>query len=125
MKLAQQSWDEVEVERMSPLLTRQCIHSENVTLAKIVLKKGCIVPEHHHLSEQFSHVLEGELKFYFGDKEFILGPGDVMTIPSNVPHKAVAVVDTIAIDAFSPRRQDWIDKDDAYLRTGSSTEASR
>jgi quercetin dioxygenase-like cupin family protein len=125
MKPEQHSWDSVEVERMNPLLTRQCIHTENVTLARIVLKKGCIVPEHHHVSEQFSHILEGELKFYFGDKEFTLRPGDVLTIPSNVPHKAVAVVDTVAIDAFSPPRQDWIDKDDAYLRTGSSTEASR
>ena len=117
-------WDSVELEVLSPLLTRQCIHSENLTLARIVLKKGCIVPEHHHVSEQFSHILEGELKFYFGDKEITVGAGDVLTIPSNVPHRAVAVVDTVAIDAFSPPRQDWIDKDDAYLRTGSSTEAS-
>lgn len=119
------SWDTVEVEQLSPLLTRQCIHSENLTLARIVLKKGCIVPEHHHVSEQFSHILEGELKFYFGEKEVTLRAGDVLTIPSEVPHKAVAVVDTVAIDAFSPPRQDWIDKDDAYLRTGFSTEASR
>jgi quercetin dioxygenase-like cupin family protein len=125
MKSEQHSWGSVEVERMSPLLTRQCIHTANITLARIVLNKGCIVPEHRHVSEQFSHILEGELKFYFGDKEFTLRPGDVLTIPSNVPHKAVAVVDTIAIDAFSPPRQDWIDKDDAYLRTGASTEASR
>jgi quercetin dioxygenase-like cupin family protein len=118
------SWKSVEVEHLSPLLSRQCIHSNGITLARIVLKKGCIVPEHHHVSEQFSHILEGELTFYFGDRAITLVAGDVLTIPSNVPHKAVAVVDTIAIDAFSPPRQDWIDKDDAYLRTGSSTEAS-
>jgi unsaturated pyranuronate lyase len=119
------SWNKVEVEQLSPLLTRQCIHSDKVTLARIVLKKGCIVPEHHHVSEQFSHILEGELKFYFGDKEVTVRAGDVLTIPSNEPHKAIAVVDTVAIDVFSPPRQDWIDKDDAYLRTGASTDASR
>jgi quercetin dioxygenase-like cupin family protein len=118
------SWDTVEIEQLSPLLSRQCIHSENITLARIVLKKGCIVPEHHHVSEQFSHILEGELTFYFAGKEITVRAGEVLTIPANVPHKAVAVVDTVAIDAFSPRRQDWIDKDDAYLRTGSSTQIS-
>ena len=123
--MTKHSWDSVELEQLSPLLTRQCIHSDNLTLARIVLKKGCIVPEHHHLSEQFSHILEGELIFYFGDKEVTVRGGEVLTIPSNVPHKAVAVVDTVAIDAFSPPRQDWITKDDAYLRTGLSTQASR
>lgn len=118
------SWNTVELEQLNPNLARQCIHTEKITLARIVLKKGCVVPEHHHESEQFSHVVEGELRFYIGGREIVVHAGEVITIPSNVPHRAVAFADTLEFDVFTPPRQDWINKDDAYLRNDTSNKAS-
>ena len=46
----------------------------------------------------------------------MVGKGQVLRIPSNVPHRAVALEDTLDLDIFSPIREDWLKKDDAYLR---------
>jgi quercetin dioxygenase-like cupin family protein len=113
----QHSWDSVEAEVMNPLLTRQAIHTHKLTVARIVLKQGCVVPEHKHSNEQCSQVMEGELIFYFPDREVRAVAGDVLEIAPDEPHRVVAVKDSVAIDTFTPPRQDWIDKDDAYLRT--------
>jgi len=85
-------------------------------LAHVYLKKGCVVPDHSHEHEQFTYVLEGVLKFTINDREILVKAGEVMHIPSNVVHGAVALEDTLDVDVFSPPRQDWLDKTDAYLR---------
>jgi len=110
------NWDKVEVEEMNPLLTRQLITGEQVMLARIVLKKGCIVPMHQHHNEQVSSTLKGALKFTLDGREVIVRAGEVLCIPPNVPHMAEALEDTLALDVFTPPRQDWLDKKDDYLR---------
>ncbi len=85
-------------------------------LARILLKKGCVVPWHSHVNEQVSSIFEGALKFWIDGKEIVVGPGEVLTIPPNMPHKAEALEDTVAIDVFNPPRADWINKTDSYLR---------
>lgn len=85
-------------------------------LARIMLKKGCIVPMHRHHNEQVSFVFDGSLKFTFEDKEFVMNSGEVLVIPANLPHAAEAMADTLAFDIFSPPRADWISKSDRYLR---------
>ena len=88
-------------------------------LAHVYLEKGCIVPKHSHENEQLTYILEGALKFWIGEdegKELIVRSGEVLVIPSNVPHKAEALEDTLDVDIFSPPRQDWLDKTDDYLR---------
>lgn len=118
-------WDSVEIEELNPLLTRQCIHTDEVTFARIVLKKGCVVPEHHHVSAQISYTISGALTFYLDGKKITVHPGEVLTIPPNMPHKAVAEEDTVEFDIFTPPRQDWITRTDAYLRNQKAPEASR
>jgi quercetin dioxygenase-like cupin family protein len=110
------SWDKIELEQLSSTITRQMLNGEHTTVARIVLRKGAVVPRHSHLSEQFSLILSGALKFFFDDGELIVGAGQMVFIPSNVPHAAEALEDTVDLDVFSPRREDWIRKDDAYLR---------
>ncbi len=85
-------------------------------LARVLLKKGCIVPEHSHHNEQITYILDGALKFWIDGKEIIVGTGEVLTIPPHMPHKAEALMDTVDLDVFNPPRADWIDKTDAYLR---------
>ncbi len=110
------SWDKVELEVLNPLLHRQLIVGQEIMLARILLKKGCVVPWHSHVNEQVSSILEGALKFWIDGKEIVVGPGEVLTIPANMPHKAEALEDTLAIDVFNPPRADWINKTDSYLR---------
>ena len=110
-------WSDVESEQLNPLLQRQFVNGSQAMLSRIVLTKGCVVPRHSHHHEQIAFVLQGSLRFDFdnGDSRTI-NPGEVLVIPGNVPHSAVALEDTINLDIFAPPRQDWIDKEDAYLR---------
>jgi quercetin dioxygenase-like cupin family protein len=109
-------WDEVKKEQMNPLLARQVIHTENMTLSRLELKKGCVVPEHSHANEQISVAETGSMRFVLAGKEFILRAGDTLQIPPNVPHWVEALEDSTGLDLFSPRREDWLRGDDSYLR---------
>ncbi len=113
-------WKSVELEDLNPLLKRQFVVGENVMIARILLKKGCVVPLHSHHNEQVTYVLEGALKFRLKGQEITVRAGEVLCIPPNVPHEAVAVEDTVDLDIFTPPREDWIAKTDAYLRGGAA-----
>ena len=112
------SWKSVNREAMSPLLTRQHLSCEKMTLARVELKKGCYVPSHQHENEQISHVLEGALKFISEGKEYVVRAGEMLVIPSNAPHDALALEDTVVLDVFAPARVDWAQGKDQYLRAG-------
>jgi quercetin dioxygenase-like cupin family protein len=112
-------WDDMPREKVSPMLERRLITGERTMLAHVYLKKGCVVPRHQHDNEQLTYILEGALRFWIGEdekQELVIRAGDVLHIPSNVWHKAEAVEDTLDVDIFTPPRQDWLDKTDAYLR---------
>ncbi|HSU87289.1 MAG TPA: cupin domain-containing protein [Terriglobia bacterium] len=109
-------WEDLPEEQLNPLLTRKLMTGDRVMLSELVLKKGCVVPAHHHENEQISYVLRGTLKFVINGEEIILRTGEVLHIPSNVVHSAEALEDTLDLDVFSPPRQDWLDGTDQYLR---------
>ena len=109
-------WADIADEQLNPLLTRKLITGDRVMLSELVLKKGCVVPAHHHENEQVSYIISGSLRFEVNGEEIILRAGEVLHIPSNVVHSAVALEDTLDLDIFSPPRQDWLDGTDQYLR---------
>jgi quercetin dioxygenase-like cupin family protein len=109
-------WQDVELEKLNPLLDRQIVVGKDVMLSRVLMKKGCIVPLHSHVNEQITYILEGALKFWIDDKEIVVHAGEVLCIPSNMPHKAEAIADTVDLDIFNPPREDWINKTDRYLR---------
>lgn len=109
-------WDAMAVETMSPEIGRQFISGEKAMLARVLLKKGAHVPVHSHPNEQIAYILEGALRFVLEGREVVVRAGGVLVIPSNVPHEAFALEDTVDLDLFAPPRQDWLDGDDAYLR---------
>ena len=111
-------WNEVELEQLNPLLQRQFVVGGDVMVARVLMKKGCIVPEHSHVNEQITYILDGALKFWIDGKEIVVNAGEVLTIPPNMPHKAEALADTLDLDVFNPPRADWMNKDDSYLRRG-------
>jgi quercetin dioxygenase-like cupin family protein len=109
-------WTDVPEEQLNPLLSRRVISGERAMVAQITLKKGCVVPEHAHESEQISLVFMGALQFTIGGEQITVREGEVLCIPSGVPHAAIALEDCFEMDAFSPIRRDWLDGTDKYLR---------
>ena len=112
------TWDDMEKEAMSDVISRRIIAGEKAMVAQVFLAKGAVVPEHSHESEQITYILEGALKFQIEGKEIVVRKGEVLSIPSNVPHRAVAMEDTLDLDIFSPIRVDWLTRNDEYLRRG-------
>ena len=114
-------WSEVKEERMNDRITRKLAVGQNEMVGRLWLAKGAVVPPHKHLAEQITMVMSGSLKFSIGGKDVVVGAGEVLVIPPNAVHSAVALEDTDDIDSFSPLRVDWLTGDDAYLKTGKST----
>ncbi|MEQ1646796.1 MAG: cupin domain-containing protein, partial [Pyrinomonadaceae bacterium] len=90
-------WEDMPREKVTDSLDRRLITAEQMMLAHVYLKKGCIVPQHSHHNEQLTYILEGALKFWIGEemREEIVSAGEVLVIPSNVLHKAEALEDTL------------------------------
>ena len=108
----------MEKERVTDMLERRLITGDRMMLAHVYLKKGCIVPKHSHENEQLTYILEGALRFWIGEdqkEEIVVRAGEVLLIPSNVPHKAEALEETLDVDVFSPPRQDWLNGTDSYF----------
>ena len=109
-------WSQISEEVLSPTISRKMIAGEKGMVARIFLKKGAVVPEHRHENEQFTIILSGALEFTIEGKKLVVRPGEVLEIPGNVPHSAVALEDTDDMDIFVPPRQDWLEGRDSYLR---------
>jgi quercetin dioxygenase-like cupin family protein len=112
-------WNDMPKEKVSDMLDRRLITGDRMMLAHVYLKKGCLVPQHKHENEQLTYILEGALRFWIGadrEQELVVSAGEVLHIPSNVPHEALAIEDTLDVDVFSPPRADWLNKTDDYLR---------
>jgi quercetin dioxygenase-like cupin family protein len=112
-------WEDLPKERLKQDLERRLITTERLMLAHVYLEQGCVVPQHSHENEQLTYILEGLLRFWLGADESEVrdvAAGEVLHIPSNLPHKAEALETTLDVDIFCPPRQDWLDGSDAYLR---------
>jgi quercetin dioxygenase-like cupin family protein len=117
------AWQDIENEPITDLIGRQMLSGENATIGRLLLKRDAVVPRHFHVSEQYSIILSGSLRFVFDDREVVVNAGEILFIPANVPHAAIALEDTVDLDVFAPRRDDWIRKEDAYLRQGNQAAA--
>ena len=112
-------WQEIPAEPLKGTLTRKLITSERMMIAHVYFKKGDDVPQHSHENEQLTYILEGALRFWLGpdgSQDITVRAGEVLVIPSNVLHRALALEDTLDVDVFCPPRQDWLAGTDAYLR---------
>ena len=113
------NWNAMPKEAVTDAIDRRVVTGERSMLAHVYLKKGSVVPQHAHDNEQFTYILEGALHFFIGadeSQELVVHAGEVLHIPSNVPHKAIALEDTVDLDVFTPVRQDWLDGTDSYFQ---------
>jgi quercetin dioxygenase-like cupin family protein len=121
MSFEHHRWADVKEEALKGTLTRRMITGERVMIAQVMFKKGDHVPKHSHHNEQLTYILSGALRFLMGEKqdeELVVRAGEVLVIPSNLPHSATALEDTLDVDVFSPPREDWLAGTDRYLREG-------
>ena len=112
-------WDQIPAEPLKGTISRRLITGDRMMIAHVYLKKGDDVPKHSHHNEQLTYILEGALKFWLGPagaEELTVRAGEVLVIPSNLEHRALALEDTLDVDVFNPPRQDWLNGTDAYLR---------
>jgi quercetin dioxygenase-like cupin family protein len=113
------NWAQVVTEEVTPMMHRKIVTGKKVMIAKMTFKDGFLVPLHKHMHEQVTQLVSGKMRFWFGEnKEQVMDlfPGDVVVIPSNVPHEALKIGDVEEVDTWAPPRQDWLDKTDDYLR---------
>jgi quercetin dioxygenase-like cupin family protein len=118
-KLQSINWDTVELETVNPHMKRRIVTGDHMTVARIYLKDGFLVPMHSHVHEQITQIISGRMRFTFGEDRAEVteyGPGDVIVIPPNLPHEALSIGDVEEMDMWSPRRDDWLDGTDDYLR---------
>ena len=106
-------WDEIALEKVTEMISRKIVSGEREMLAQIYLKRGALVPIHAHDSEQMTYILQGSLRFLIDGEEIIVREGEVLHIPSRLPHQAEALEDTLELDVFSPVRTEWLDAADA------------
>lgn len=114
------AWKDVERESLNPYIDREMVTGQDIMVARVFIKKDGHVPLHHHHNEQLTYILEGALKFAIDGKEIVVHAGEVLCIPSNIPHEAWALEDTLDLDVFTPPREDWLNKTDHYLRKAGS-----
>jgi quercetin dioxygenase-like cupin family protein len=116
MSVTLHRWNDITEEQINPLIARRFITADRLTLARFELKRGSVVPQHAHENEQVSYIVSGALKFIVDGGDVVVRAGEVLQIPPNVPHAAEAIEDTLAIDVFTPVRQDWVDRTDTYFQ---------
>ncbi len=111
-----QRWSGIPAEKMNDFVNRQVLHGDSITVARLELRRGASVPVHSHANEQISMIASGALQFVVNGAEFVVRTGEMLQISGGIPHSVLALEDSIAIDIFTPLREDWIRGDDAYLR---------
>lgn len=114
----QYRWDEMPWEPVTDVIRRRLVTGERAMIAQVFLDAGSVVPRHAHENEQFTYILSGALRFWLGEdgeEETVVRAGELLHIPSGVPHRAEALEDTLDVDVFCPPRQDWLDGTDSYF----------
>lgn len=112
-------WSEIPLEEIKAGISRRLFTGDRMMFSHVHLEKGAVVPTHSHENEQLTYIVEGALRFWIGEGDDVevrdVSAGEILFLPSGVPHKAKALEDTFDIDVFSPPRQDWLDGSDTYF----------
>ncbi|MBB6122296.1 cupin domain-containing protein [Sphingobium subterraneum] len=112
------TWKDRPEEIVLGTITRKFVTSERIMIGEVRFKKGDQVPVHSHPNEQFTHVVQGRLRFFVADAEIDVSAGELIFIPSGVDHSVHALEDTLEYDVFTPPRSDWIAQDSNFFSKG-------
>ncbi len=106
-KLGFINFPEVAIKEIIPGYFAQIIHGEHMTIVYWTVKADSPLPEHSHIHEQISNLIEGEFELTIDGETKILGAGDLAVIKSQSIHAGKAITDCKIIDIFYPRREDY------------------
>ncbi|MBA3772365.1 MAG: cupin domain-containing protein [Ramlibacter sp.] len=121
------AWELIEREELTPQIGRQMVSGDALMMAKLYLKKGAFVGTHSHPNEQFTYILEGRIRFRYGhnlEHEAVVGPGEILHLPANLPHNALCLEDAVDLDVFTPLRADWLAPGGQQYFSGSEAEGA-
>lgn len=104
------NWDNIPTEQVSPLQLRQVVQTPQATVVRLVSRAGATVPLHHHVHVQITMLISGSFRFEMDGEIVTLRPGDLLQIPSDVPHQGAALADSVTVEVFIPAREDLIAK---------------
>ena len=99
--------NDLKQHEIAPGFLARFVHTDGLTIAYVNIKAGSVLPEHWHVQDQITHVLEGKLELTVGGETQLVGAGQIALIPSNVKHSAIARSDCKVIDVFNPVREDY------------------
>jgi len=102
-----QQLNDIPVKNTLPGFFGRMVHGDSSSLVFWEIKQGGVSPEHHHVHEQITYIMEGQLEMIIGGEKYLMTPGTVHVIPSNVPHSAVAITGLQDHHSFSPARDDY------------------
>ena len=97
----------IEQQELMPGFKGRFVHTNSSTIAFLEIKKGALLPEHHHIHEQTTQIIEGQLELTINGKTNILESGTIAVIPSNSKHSGRALTDCKITDTFCPVREDY------------------
>lgn len=86
------------------------VHGERTLLAEFRLSKGHVLPRHSHAHEQTGYLVSGHMVLTIGSEPFDVKPGDSWCIPGGVEHEARIIEDSVAIEVFSPVRDEYLER---------------
>lgn len=87
---------------------RTLVHGDSTLLTEFRLKGGHLLPFHSHPQEQTGYLVSGHMKLTIGEIQYDIQKGDAWIVPGGVEHGAEVIVDTVAIEVFSPVREDYL-----------------
>jgi quercetin dioxygenase-like cupin family protein len=92
------------------------VYGDETLMTEFQMKKGSLLPAHAHPYEQTGYLLSGNIVLHVGEKKYKRSPGDSWCIPKNIQHKAEIIEDSVALEVFSPAREDYLQYFDAGTR---------
>ena len=95
-------WASIEEEQLNPLISRRVIHTERLTISRLRIRRGAVVPMHSHENEQVTVLEQGALRFIFEHEDKIIHAGETLAIPPHAPHRVEALEDSLAMDFSLP-----------------------
>jgi quercetin dioxygenase-like cupin family protein len=101
------SLNQLDKKEIAPGFRAAFVHTESMTFAFWTIDAGATLPEHRHMHEQVSNILEGEFEFTLEGETKRLDPGTVAVIPSNAVHGGTALTDCRVLDVFHPVREEY------------------
>jgi quercetin dioxygenase-like cupin family protein len=95
-------------QALAGIRLKTLVYGDRTLLTEFRLDKGSHLPKHAHPQEQTGYLISGRIRLSIGENTFEVEPGDSWCVLSNVEHGAEVFADSVAVEVFSPVREDYL-----------------